>query len=319
MLPVRWLPAAALLLALTPAALAQRGGLPGRPASPSGKHCLDEPHTKLLVNHTLVGSINPLGLENQLRFSVCTPLVRRPGLLFMLTYVEAGLANYISPTHIHLGPFLSISPLSILTLRAEVTGMFIWPLALPGAGYIPLDGYEPFTDQTLEPPLEGPDAGRRAYGVRSLLGATLQAGLPVGRGVTLAVVDAFGAEWWRVLPVDPFEGRDRPFYYLARRDVTARADGDWILANMALLLAMVEFKGNYVLRLGALDDLVVVPASGYIGNLVGGLVAIMVRRISTLARNLQLFLRLGGYTDHAFRGGVAVAGGLDIYYEVFKR
>ena len=60
-------------------------------------------------------------------------------------------------------------------------------------------------------------------------------------------------------------------------------------------------------------------ASGYIGNIVAGLAAIMVRNVSTLAKNLQLFVRVGGYTNHAYRGGVTLAAGLDIYYELLKR
>jgi hypothetical protein len=312
--------ASAVLLGCPAAALAQRAALQAKPPLPGGKHCLGEERTKLVLNHTVVGAVNPLGLENQLRLSMCTPLVRRPGLLFDFSNLEIGVANYISPTHIHLGPFLNVTPLSILVLRAEVTGLFIWPIPLPGAGYVPVDGYDKFSAMTLDPPLTGPGSGRRAYGVRTALGATLQGQVPFGHGVSLAIVNSFTSEYWRVRPIEPFEiGEAQSHFYLARRDLVASADGDWILANTAVALVMIDIKKNYVVRLGVTDDLVAVPASGYIGNIVAGIAAVMVRNVSTLARNLQLFVRMGGYTNHGYREGITLAAGLDVYYELMKR
>lgn len=308
-----------LLLVVSAALLASPGRSLGARSELSGKHCLGEERTKLLLNHTLAGVINPLGLENQLRLSVCLPLIRKPGVLFDFTNLEIGVANYISPTHVHVGPFLNLTPLSFLVLRAEVTGLFIWPIPLPGAGYIPLPADAQFTPETLEPP-PGPSQGRRAYGVRTFLGATLQGQVPLGKRLSLAVLNAFGSEYWRVNPVDSaMSGSDNPLFYLARRDVVIHHDGDWVLANTAVALLMLDIKDNYVLRLGATDDLVAVPATGYVGNIVAGIAAIMVKRVSTLARNLQFFVRAGGYTNHAYRSGMTLAAGLDVYYELLSR
>ena len=285
---------------------------------PSGKHCLGEPRSKLLFNHTLAGSINPLGLENQFRLSLCVPLIRKPGLLFDFTNVEFGLANYISPTHFHLGGFVNLTPLSVLVLRAEVTGLFIWPLQLQGAGYIPLAGYKDFTRDTLSPLPEQPQAGR-AYGVRTLLGATLQGQVPLGKRASLAILNAFSAEYWRTAGLDVPAGQNLPYYYLARKDVIVRADGDWVLGNTAVLLAMINLTENYVLRVGVNDELTAVPRPNdatYIGNLVGGILAFMVRDAGGVARNLQIFLRGGTYTHHGFRSGFTLAGGLDAIYDL---
>lgn len=284
---------------------------PGLP----GKNCLGEPERKLILDHSLVGSINPLGLENRMRLSVCAPLIRRPGLLFAFSNIEAGGVNYVSPTHIHLGGFVNLAPISVLVLRAEVTGFFIWPLSLQGAGYIPLPSYE-FTRDALSPPPSKPQAGR-AYGVRTLLGATLQGQLPLGKRASLALVNAFTAEFWRVNGLDIPTGQDLPFYYLARNDVTMRAAGDWVLSNTAVALVGIEVGSNYTVRLGVTDDLTLVPANGkYTSNMVSGLFAFMVKDVGGVAKNLQIFLRAGTFTDHAFREGFAMAGGLNALYDL---
>lgn len=316
----------AVLLALSGPSYAQRAAAklplpPGKPRQPgTGAHCLGEEKTKLVLNHTLVGAVNPLGLENQLRLSVCTPLIRKPGILFDFTNLEVGLANYISPTHIHLGPYLNLTPLSFLVLRSEVTGFFIWPLPLPGAGFVPVQDYADFSEKTLDPPLTGPGSGRRAFGVRTALGVTLQGKIPLTSRLSLAIVNAFTSEYWYVRPVDEYlPGEPQGFFYLARRDVVARTGGDWVVANTSAALLMIKAHENYVVRVGATNDLVAVPSSGYVGNIVAGVAAVLVRNVSTIARDLQLFVRVGGYTNHAYRGGITLAAGLDIYYELIKK
>ena len=112
---------AALLSAST--ALADTPRSPAPAPAPAGKHCLDEGRTKVILNQTLAGQINPLGGEHHLLLSVCVPLIRTPGVLFDFTNIEGGLVNYLSPTYVHQGGFLSITPLSILQLRAELSGI----------------------------------------------------------------------------------------------------------------------------------------------------------------------------------------------------
>mgnify|MGYP000160837177 CR=1 FL=1 len=112
-----------------------------------GKHCLDEQKNKLLLEHFMGGSINPLGIENQLVLTYCTPFIEKPGILFDFTKLEFGLANYISPTHIHVGPTVRFAPLSFLILRAELTGFYIWPIPLQGAGFIMTKGYDDFNKE----------------------------------------------------------------------------------------------------------------------------------------------------------------------------
>ena len=63
-------------------ATAQRLSTPSaiRPAPTGrGKHCLGEAVNKTTLEHTVAGSINPLGIGNTLRLGWCTPLIKEAG------------------------------------------------------------------------------------------------------------------------------------------------------------------------------------------------------------------------------------------------
>lgn len=324
-----------------------------------GKHCLDEQQTKLMLNHYTAGSINPLGIETQFRLSLCKPLIEKPGILWSFSRIDHGLVTFISPTHIHVGPSLHVAPLSFLVLRAEVTGFYIWPIPLQGAGfneviaekkdpnmrgcfldkdrpidpsdkqagadpsnpycdYNPQKGETPvnaFHNDLLNRPANGYRASQSTYGVRAALGVTLQGAIPLGQRADLLFANGFTAEYWRVAS----DG----YYFLARRDVMMLGSGDWVLANTAALLVSIKVHPNAALRIGATDDLVYTPNFGYTGNVAAGLVAIQVNNLRNLAKQFAFFLRIGGFTKHAFRGietaPWTLAGGFDITYELWKR
>lgn len=330
--------AAGVLLLSAGGAQAQRLGLRSNPVSNlvTGKHCLGDQEQKLLLEHYIVGAINPLGLENQLRLSVCTPFVEKPGLLFDFTNFEFGLANYISPTHIHAGFFGGITPLSFITFKAEVTAFYIWPLGsvFPGAGVIPIadqdtcqaayDDIYPPKDPSPSSP--GAPVATSGYGVRALLGAALQGAVPLGKRLDLLLFDGFNSEYWRY--------NTDQCVFVARRDVGIRGSGSWILANTAVLAFSIKIRPNHILRIGATDDLVYTPDNGYMGNVAAGLIAYGVNNLRNLAKSFALFVRAGTFT-HGFRkigpnpanhlnpvepsGGVTLAIGLDVTYELAKR
>lgn len=319
-------------------AVAQRVGLRSGPPSTSilGKHCLGDQEQKLLLNHYTVGSINPLGLENQLRLSVCTPFVEKPGLLFDFTNFEFGIANYISPTHVHGGIYGSVTPLSFISLKAEVTGFYIWPIGLtfPGAGVTPLLDQTTCTatyDDNVPPkdPVPGAPPQPQAsngYGVRALLGAALQGSVPLGKRLDLLLFNGFNSEYWRY-------STDQCIF-VARRDVGIQGSGAWILANTAVLAFAIKVHPNHTIRIGATDDLVYTPANGYLGNVAAGLISYGVSNLRNLAKSFALFVRAGTFT-HGFRhigpnpanhanpiqppGAVTLAIGLDVTYELTKR
>lgn len=283
-----------------------------------GKHCLGENSTKLLLNHYMAGSINPLGIGQTMRLGLCKPLIQKDGLLFDFTNVEAGLINMLSPTDVHGGVYINVTPLSILTLRAESTAYYIWPIPLQGAGFITVQAPEDFKLSVLSPDPYGSKPASRAVAVRGLLGATLQGAVPLGKRVDLIVVDSFGAEYVRTFSDGYSEDK---YYYNARRDSILRRDGDWVLINTAVLLASINLHPNHTLRIGATDDLVYVPHNGYIGNIAAGLIAYSVKNLRDLAKAFSIFFRVGTFTNHAFRvgSGITLAAGLDVTYELFKR
>ena len=273
-----------------------------------GKHCPSGDQTQLVLDQALLAALNPSGLEHRLRLSVCTPLITRPGVLFDYTNLEAGLLNFVAPTQLHLGVYVKAVPLSFLVLRAEVSGFHTWTIPIPGAGYIPLAGYTPFDAAVIDPPPEGPGAPTSAHGLRGLLGATLQAELPLAGPYSLILYDAFNSEYMRV--------GNAPFYYDVRHDVVLAGPGDWVLQNTALALVSLAFDDRHALRFGPSDDLIHVPASGYVANLIAGTAVFVVRGISPRLPLLEVFVRGGLYSAHAFRAGEpSFAAGLHLQYD----
>ena len=278
----------------------------------NGKHCLDEQKRKLMLEHFMGGSINPLGIENQLILTYCIPFMEKPGILFDYSKFEFGIANYISPTHFHLGPTLKFAPLSFLILRAEVTGFYIWPIPLQGAGYIETKGYSDFDRSTVSPAL---GVAKDMYGIRTVLGVTLQGSLPLGKWVDLLIVNGLSGEYWKVANGD-FASK---FWYVAKLDGIMDGTGDWALINNAALLFSIKPHRNHAIRVGVTDNLLYIPGSAYIGNIAAGLLAWSVNNLQDLAKSFAFFLRVGTFTNHAFRSGITLAGGLDITYELSSK
>lgn len=289
----------------------------------NGKHCLGEQKQKVLLNHYLAGSINPLGIGNSMRLSLCTPLITKPGILFDLTNVDFGLLLLTSPTDVTGGAFVNIVPISILVLRAEISGFGIWPIPLQGAGFITLKSADDFTLNSLSPSPFGENPAGHASGGKFLVGATLRGEVPIGRFLSIAVTNSFNAEYWRLTngTWDPAAAAGKEFFVSARRDVALRGPGDLVLANTAALVFGINPHRNVVLRVGITDDLVYVPSHGYLGNIAAGLVAVSVRNLRNLAKDGAFFLRVGTFTHHAFRtgGGITFALGFDVTYEIIKR
>ncbi len=279
--------AAVLLLLSAPAALAK------------GEQCLGRGDSRWLVDETLVVMANPEGPENQLRLNACHPLYPGvEGLLFDYASLEYGVFNWTSPVYTHGGGYVQITPLSFLQLKAEVSGVFIWPIPLDGAGYYGKKSYvKNYADVTM--PAQD---GRFSGGINVTLTANLQAELPLTDRVALQLTNAFAGDYWRV--------GDQPYWVNLRRDVVL-AQSDWIIKDTGFLGVAVKLDPRYTLRVGGADDLTWVPRSGYVGNVVGGFVSVPFRR-DGLLRDVEPFVRVAYYTNHAFRQGVQLFTGFTI-------
>ena len=119
---------AAILLSLAFAGVARadeapatppKGGETSEPTAPTGQNCLGEPSTKLVMSNVLGIKWGGWGVEHQLRLGVCTPLVRKPGVLFDFSYIEGGLIVHTSPIYTMPGVYLQVAPLSILQFHLE--------------------------------------------------------------------------------------------------------------------------------------------------------------------------------------------------------
>lgn len=301
-------------------AAAQRLNIGGKqPTMVSGKHCYGSTESKLVLEHFMAGSINPLGIGNSLRLGWCEPLIKKPGLLFDYTNIDVGILLTNSPTDVQVGLSTFVSPLSILVLRAEVAAFYIWPIPLQGAGLIKVNSPADFQLDLLKPDPAGPNAASTAFGGRALLGATLQGQVPLGKKLSLlASLGASGEYWHMSSPaltnIVPGGG-----FFSARRDVILLGRGDWVVASTAALALGITVHRNAILRVGATNDLVYVPSHGYLGNIAAGILAVSVPNLRELAKNLSVFLRVGTFTHHAFRTGLTLAAGLSVQYELLPK
>jgi hypothetical protein len=253
----------------------------------------------------LVGQLGPGGAESSMRFGLCLPLLAGPSILFAYTNIEIGIANYLSPAYGHLGPYVQITPLSPLVLRAELTGVTYWPFPLADrAGYFPLDGYDaPFEPSDLPSEMAG-----SATGFNFKATAILRVRVRLGSRVALVLLDLFEAEYWEV--------GDATHYFLLRRELVTAAS-EWVLANEILVGAELSITPAFALRAGVYDSLKYVPSVGYRSNQVGAFVMGYWPRASGTVLELQPLVRLGVYTDHAFRqGGLSLLFGALASYDL---
>jgi hypothetical protein len=281
--------AVAMLLAGAPAARAADDlqAVPGAVAS-TGKHCFGDARPKWLAATTLIGQVNPLGLELQLQVGRCLPLITTPGDLFDYTNAQYGLAAYISPVYAMPGAFVSIAPLSVFELRAEVEAIRQWTIGMDGSGYFPLTGYD-------APVKTLPAANARpAQGFTANFTANLQAEFPLAARWSLLAVNSASYQLWRL--------GDAPYYYNVRYDLVM-ARSEWILKNTVLALVNHDLSDRVKVRLGVIDDASWVKGSGYHQNLLGALVTGVISHWPGPRSETQPFLRVGGYTAHEQRQG----------------
>lgn len=295
--------AASLALALLAVSAPLKAQAP-RPAPPQGRHCLDESRTRVLLSHTLAGQINPLGSEHHLVLSACKPLFTQPGLLFDYSNVEAGIASYLSPAYTQFGGFVSVTPISLLQLRAELTGVQIWSIPINGAGYFDFPGYGADYSSSAQPSEKGTQAG----GAVISLSANLRGQVSLTGSLGLLFTNTFLAEHWWI--------GQKPYYHNLRRDVIL-AQSDWVFKNSTALLAEIPITPNLAVRAGLANDLVIVPESGEISDIAGVLGTLMIRRVTESVRNLQPFLRLGIYTPPSFHKGLYLLVGANVLYDLY--
>lgn len=259
-------------------------------------HCADEPGKKIVLDETLIGVANADGVENQIKLAMCWPLFEEPGLLLDYTNVEAGVYKYLSPIYLQQGAFVAVTPLSLLVLRVEAAAVQYWPLPLDGAGYYAVASYTADVHDTALPAANA----RAATGVEAGASATLQGEVALSPRFALAATATVNPEYWSV--------GGGAFWFNQRRDVIL-ARHDWLMKNTASIFLALR-RGRTTMRVGVFDELTLVPRAGYTANIVGGVAMIDVRHLTASVHEVSAFVRIGDYTQHAFRDGVTALLGV---------
>lgn len=255
------------------------------------------------AHQSIVLLLNPTGAEHNLRVGLCVPLYTSQDDAFAANHFEAGVSSYVSPVYVIGGGYLQISPATFFFLRTELNAIGIWPLPLDGAGYFRMPGY----GATWRSPDVLAARGETAGGWNARIFSVLRGHLDFGP-VTLTGYDAFFVDYHEIGNVSGAPPLDGSYYLQVRHDlVTAR--GDWVLANESYILLGVPIEGGPELRFGAYDALRNVPASGYVGHQVGGIVMAVWERPLPGIDEISVFVRVGGYTHHGIRANEATTLG----------
>ena len=282
------------------------------PERATGTHCYNEDRNVWVFREFLGLMSNSSGIENRMHAGACTPLIRRSGMLFDMTNMEAGIFNYLSPSYVHQGIYASIVPLSFLVLEAKASGVYVWSIGMAGAGHNPRMSYADnfrstgFTHYIDTEPTT-------AIGFQLVWSATVRAAVTVAHlphgGLDLIVIDGLGLEYWLM-------GDDAYYFNLRLETILGRSD--LALTNDAAVLVSVPLTENISLMAGITDSLVYVPRADRVDhNMVGGIVAVNLKQLGRRGRvrGLQPFILVGGYTNHETRRlafPVNFAGGVEL-------
>ena len=297
-----WLLVCGLLLTAT----AARGETREEDGVASGSNCLGEACSKLILDQILGARLAPVGIENRFDLGVCLPLVGNSHPLLAYTNLRFGAVNYLSPTYVHLGGFLAISPLSILELRAEVSALTLWPTPFDRTGYQVVEDY----DSRFDKPDLPASSGTHAWGVMAVLKPTLRGRIPLGSKLSLVFNDALAFEYWQV--------GDQDFYFNCRRDMVL-ARKEWLVYNSAILALEIPVHPNATLMVGAMDDLIYLPPTGYTDHRLHGLIAIRLDRLGKSIREFRPFVGVGRIFSHQeFQGQTSVIVGISTAYRLAR-
>jgi len=228
-------------------------------------------------------------MEHQLRIGGCAPLVRKPGVIFDYSFIEAGFQAHSSPIYVMPGGYVDIAPLSILQFHFQFAPVFYWPARLNGAGYYPMDSYQQDYTETLLLP----ELGESALGWYLRAGTTVQLAVPIGP-VDLLVSDNLMFEHWQL-------GEDN-YYFHNRNDIPA-ARREWFIDNMALLLAGLPVHPNLDLRVGLNHQLTMNFGAKQMSNFFGGIAMFRFKKLGKALYDFTPLVRVGVRPQHPVREG----------------
>lgn len=274
--------------------------------SPPAQPEPDIPHLRLTMTNLLVGRVNPLGLEDQLRIGLQQVLYDKESPALRDNFIFFGAAPKLNPAFLKFGPAIEIQPLSVFNLKLGME-LFRWfgSFSYMQSFYSPLANW---SDSAIE---RGKDAGRNyvTTGIHVIIEPTIR--LKVG---PIAVVNRFSAEYWHM----GVHTGDTVFYE-PTEDTAVPANG-WVLTNDLDVLYLTKFRFVAGVRYSVVApqysaaDLKpgdVVDASTNRQQRIGPLFAYtFFRRGYAHFDNPTLVLIVNWYVEHRFRTGADVNQGI---------
>jgi hypothetical protein len=249
----------------------------------------EEPRARAVVRERLAFVVNPMGVEHMISLAARVRLGDARDPLMEDAHLEVGAVTYTSPIYSMTGAYAELSPIAFLVLRAEITGVALWPIGLQGAGFYALDGYE--ADVRGES-LDGA-RGSVAAGVNVQLGATLRAAVALGPIRPIL---------WSELVLEVERLGEQPFRYSPKYDLVLGRE-DLMLASSTMLLIELALSDTLRVRAGAYDDLRAVPSSGHLVHQIGPTLMVALDTPGETIREVLFVARAGVYTDPSRREG----------------
>jgi hypothetical protein len=245
---------------------------------------------RFMAHHFFVSVINPLGAELNLRLGMCQRLYGTSSPFFDRNHLEVGFSTYLSPVHFFGGGYVQAAPTSFWFFRFEAHAVSIWPLPMQGAGYYARSSYG--AGHRPADLLE--DQGATAGGTDLRAIHVLRGKVPIGGRFALAAFDALFVD-------HPVIG-NAPYYVSLQHDLVV-ARKDLVVGNEATAVVGWAFSRTGEVRVGMYDATRYVPGDRYVGHQLGGILGLAWDAPGRWAEGVSVFVRVGGYTHHAFRTG----------------
>jgi hypothetical protein len=186
------------------------------------------PSLRLTITNLLVGRVNPLGLEDQLRIGLQQKLYDSPSPALRDNFLFFGGVPKLNPAFLKVGPAIEFQPASVFNLKIAAE-LFHW---FGTFGYMQSFGspVANWSDSALD---RGKDAGRNyvTTGAHVIIEPTVRV-----KFGPIALINRFAAEYWN-MGVHP----DDTVFYEPTNDTLIPARG-WVLNNDLDLLYLTKFR-----------------------------------------------------------------------------
>jgi hypothetical protein len=229
----------------------------------------------LYIDQNLQAAYNPVGLQLGTKLFYRLPLVKKEGILWESTKIDAGITNSLSPAYDFVGPFIDIEPIAVfdLALSAQLAGYY----SGLGFGFRDLSGYDAGFDSSALDSIPERNAG--GY----FLSAAPTLKFAVGR---FAFSDTLHMSYFNV------DGGQGYFYETVANCALAKSGFE--LYNDAY--ALIKFDSG--LMLGVNDSILQIPASGYCSHTIQAVGVYTVALSSKLS--LYAALTAGTYLEDRY-------------------